>query len=102
MAVGCNDGRIVIWDFLTRGIAKIITAHVHPVCSLRYLKNIIFTTNLNCIKKYIYVNVKKKNLTIVGQETVEIYSVLLRTTMFASGTLCPVIANKNINFHRLF
>jgi len=35
LAVGCNDGRIVIWDFLTRGIAKIISAHVHPVCSLR-------------------------------------------------------------------
>ena len=35
LAVGCNDGRIVIWDFLTRGIAKWISAHVHPVCSLR-------------------------------------------------------------------
>ena len=35
LAVGCNDGRIVIWDFLTRGIAKIISAHVHPVTSLR-------------------------------------------------------------------
>lgn len=35
LAVGCNDGRIVIWDFLTRGIAKVISAHVHPVCSLR-------------------------------------------------------------------
>ena len=35
LAVGCNDGRIVIWDFLTRGMAKIISAHVHPVCSLR-------------------------------------------------------------------
>nr|CAG4636959.1 EOG090X04Y3 [Ceriodaphnia reticulata]SVE72897.1 EOG090X04Y3 [Ceriodaphnia reticulata] len=34
LAVGCNDGRIVVWDFLTRGIAKIISAHVHPVCSL--------------------------------------------------------------------
>lgn len=34
LAVGCNDGRIVIWDFLTRGIAKIISAHIHPVCSL--------------------------------------------------------------------
>uniref|UniRef100_A0A8C1VZ24 Retinoblastoma binding protein 5 n=1 Tax=Cyprinus carpio TaxID=7962 RepID=A0A8C1VZ24_CYPCA len=36
LAVGCNDGRIVIWDFLTRGIAKIISAHIHPVCSLRH------------------------------------------------------------------
>lgn len=35
LAVGCNDGRIVIWDFLTRGIAKIISAHMHPVCSIR-------------------------------------------------------------------
>ncbi|XP_078465693.1 retinoblastoma-binding protein 5 [Lampetra fluviatilis] len=34
LAVGCNDGRIVVWDFLTRGIAKIISAHIHPVCSL--------------------------------------------------------------------
>lgn len=35
-AVGCNDGRIVVWDFLTRGIAKVINAHVHPVCSLSW------------------------------------------------------------------
>jgi len=39
LAVGCNDGRIVIWDFLTRGIAKIITAHVHPVCSVSWNRN---------------------------------------------------------------
>lgn len=36
LAVGCNDGRIFIWDFLTRGIAKIITAHIYPVCSLSW------------------------------------------------------------------
>ena len=36
LAVGCNDGRIVIWDFLTRGVAKNIPAHAnHPVCSVR-------------------------------------------------------------------
>ena len=39
LAVGCNDGRVVIWDFLTRGIAKIIQAHVHPVCSLSWSRS---------------------------------------------------------------
>nr|CAG4638405.1 EOG090X04Y3 [Cyclestheria hislopi] len=39
LAVGCNDGRIVIWDFLTRGITKIISAHVHPVCSLSWSRS---------------------------------------------------------------
>ncbi|XP_033096367.1 retinoblastoma-binding protein 5-like [Anneissia japonica] len=39
LAVGCNDGRIVIWDFLTRGICKIISAHIHPVCSLSWSRN---------------------------------------------------------------
>lgn len=38
-AVGCNDGRIVIWDFLTRGICKIISAHVHPVSSLSWSRS---------------------------------------------------------------
>ena len=39
LSVGCNDGRIVIWDFLTRGIAKIISAHVHPICSLNWSRD---------------------------------------------------------------
>ncbi|XP_026462060.1 retinoblastoma-binding protein 5 homolog [Ctenocephalides felis] len=39
LAVGCNDGRIVIWDFLTRGIAKVISAHVHPICSLSWSRS---------------------------------------------------------------
>ena len=33
LAVGCNDGRVVIWDFLTRGIAKVRTPliiHIKP------------------------------------------------------------------------
>ena len=42
LAVGCNDGRIAIWDFLTRGIASIVNAHVHPVCSLRYAQLLTF------------------------------------------------------------
>lgn len=39
LAVGCNDGRLVVWDFMTRGIAKIISAHTHPVCSLSWSRN---------------------------------------------------------------
>lgn len=40
MAVGCNDGRIVIWDFLTRGVAKHIPAQsAHPICSISWSRN---------------------------------------------------------------
>lgn len=39
LAVGCNDGRLVIWDFLTRGIAKVLVAHVHPVSSVSWSHN---------------------------------------------------------------
>ncbi|XP_020713265.1 retinoblastoma-binding protein 5 homolog [Ceratitis capitata] len=39
LAVGCNDGRIVVFFFLTRGIAKIISAHVFFVCSLSWTRN---------------------------------------------------------------
>uniref|UniRef100_A0A0A9W5Q1 Retinoblastoma-binding protein 5 n=1 Tax=Lygus hesperus TaxID=30085 RepID=A0A0A9W5Q1_LYGHE len=52
LAVGCNDGRIVIWDFLTRGIAKVITAHMHPVCSLSWSRGghklLSASTDNNC------------------------------------------------------
>jgi len=39
LAVGCNDGRIVIWDFVTRGIAKMISAHSHTICSVGWSRN---------------------------------------------------------------
>ncbi|XP_076807840.1 retinoblastoma-binding protein 5-like [Clavelina lepadiformis] len=54
LAVGCTDGRIVVWDFLTRGIAKVYNAHAHPVCSLSWSRNgrqllSAGTDNLVCI-----------------------------------------------------
>lgn len=40
LAVGCNDGRIVIWDFLTKGVARCIPAHLgYPVCSICWSRN---------------------------------------------------------------
>lgn len=39
LAAGSNDGRIVIFDVITRGIARFLQAHVHPVCSLSWSRN---------------------------------------------------------------
>lgn len=36
LAVGCNDGRIAIWNFMTRGIARICSCHIHPITSLSW------------------------------------------------------------------
>lgn len=36
LAAGCSDGRVVLWDFLTRSIVKIFVGHVQPVVQLRY------------------------------------------------------------------
>ena len=36
LAVGCNDGRIAIWDFMTRGIARQLSSHIHPITSLSW------------------------------------------------------------------
>ena len=36
LAVGCNDGRLVIWDFLTRGESRdlILPEHGKQICYL--------------------------------------------------------------------
>jgi COMPASS component SWD1 len=39
LAVGCNDGRTVIWDFETRGIAKVLIGHVHPITAVSWSRN---------------------------------------------------------------
>lgn len=54
LAVGCSDGRLVIWDFLTRGIAKVISADYSPICCISWSKKSDFiatssTDNSVCI-----------------------------------------------------
>lgn len=40
LGVGCNDGHIIIYDFITRTVVKIIAAHAgNPVCSLDWSRN---------------------------------------------------------------
>ena len=36
LAVACNDGRIGLWDFMTRGISRQCSHHVHPITSLSW------------------------------------------------------------------
>ena len=39
LAGGCNDGKILIWDFTTRGLSRVILGHSHPVSSLDWTRN---------------------------------------------------------------
>ncbi len=41
LAVGCNDGHLALFDIITRGMGKVIVAHVQPVVSLRYAHDIL-------------------------------------------------------------
>ena len=36
LAVGCNDGRIALWDFMTRGISRQCSHHIHLITSLSW------------------------------------------------------------------
>ncbi|KAF8561425.1 hypothetical protein P879_08572 [Paragonimus westermani] len=39
LAIGCNDGRVELWDYVTRRISKVLIAHTHPVCCLSWSRN---------------------------------------------------------------
>ncbi|XP_004365292.2 hypothetical protein CAOG_00421 [Capsaspora owczarzaki ATCC 30864] len=47
LAAGCNDGRVVVWDFDTHSVARHLTGHVHPVSSVsRFLLSGSSDTNV--------------------------------------------------------
>ena len=61
LAVGCNDGRIAVWDFMTRGIARMLNGHIHPITSLRfrsclciYIAPIKWAVNTHCVVERLY------------------------------------------------
>lgn len=94
LAVGCNDGRIVVWDFLTRGIAKIISAHVHPVCSISWSRS---------GHKVSFSEIKGNQLLMKRIKCIHLlFSYYQRrpTTPFAFGTFWPVICRENSVFRR--
>ncbi|KAJ3129081.1 chromatin binding protein [Nowakowskiella sp. JEL0407] len=53
LATGCIDGRLVIWDFITRGVALTLKGHVDAVTSTSWAKNgrYVLTSSMdwNCI-----------------------------------------------------
>lgn len=36
LAAGHHDGRVTIWDFNTRSVARVFIGHVRPITSARY------------------------------------------------------------------
>lgn len=50
LAVGCNDGLVTIFDFLTRGLAKVINAHIASVTSVSWSRNgrLLATSSNDC------------------------------------------------------
>ncbi|KAK4471005.1 hypothetical protein MN116_006506 [Schistosoma mekongi] len=73
LAIGCNDGRIEIWDHVTRRISKVLVAHAHPVCSLNWSRN------------------SKRLLSASTDNTVSIWNVLSSACEQTFQFPCPVM-----------
>ncbi|CAH8583462.1 unnamed protein product [Schistosoma guineensis] len=73
LAIGCNDGRIEIWDHVTRRISKVLVAHAHPVCSLSWSRD------------------SKKLLSASTDNTVSIWNVLSSACEQTFQFPCPVM-----------
>ncbi|XP_018652498.1 putative retinoblastoma binding protein [Schistosoma mansoni] len=73
LAIGCNDGRIEIWDHVTRRISKVLVAHAHPVCSLSWSRD------------------SKRLLSASTDNTVSIWNVLSSACEQTFQFPCPVM-----------
>eukprot|EP00040_Diaphanoeca_grandis_P013345 m.67428 g.67428 ORF g.67428 m.67428 type:complete len:470 (+) comp23809_c0_seq2:144-1553(+) len=53
LAVGCNDGRVLVWDFDTKGVARHFSGHVQTVSSVSWSRNgrklVSASTDWHCI-----------------------------------------------------
>ena len=54
-AAGCSDGRVVIWDFMTRAIVKIFVGHVQPVTVVRYAALSVAVSSLSSFISSVHV-----------------------------------------------
>ena len=68
----------MIWDFLTRGIAKVIIAHVHPVCSVRYDSFVSYylTVSVMLVFGFSWSRDGRKLLSAATDNTVSIWDVV--------------------------
>ena len=39
LASGCHNGKVVVWDFLTRSKALVVHSHSHPITSLSWSRD---------------------------------------------------------------
>eukprot|EP00036_Acanthoecidae_sp_10tr_P013018 CAMPEP_0206291036 /NCGR_PEP_ID=MMETSP0106_2-20121207/2921_1 /ASSEMBLY_ACC=CAM_ASM_000206 /TAXON_ID=81532 /ORGANISM="Acanthoeca-like sp., Strain 10tr" /LENGTH=469 /DNA_ID=CAMNT_0053721601 /DNA_START=3 /DNA_END=1412 /DNA_ORIENTATION=+ len=39
LAVGCNDGRLLIWDFDTRGVSRVMSGHTQTISAVSWSRN---------------------------------------------------------------
>jgi COMPASS component SWD1 len=45
LAVGCHDGRILIWDFDVIGVSRVLFGHVRPITSLCWSKRHLLSSS---------------------------------------------------------
>ncbi|OAF70846.1 COMPASS component SWD1 [Intoshia linei] len=78
LAVGCNDGRVIIWDFLTRGRAKIVSVHIMCITriSWNYSGHLLLSTS--------------------ADNTIKIWEVLEDESILTLSLPSPIL---NVKFH---